>query len=211
MRHLPSVLASAIVVTLSATSGIAHAQEASPTGKGVIGGALLGAELVLAIEAAFDVQSTWAYIGGGVAGAVAGGVGGYFIERDSTTRLPMIMLAGGMALAIPTTVAVLSATSYEPPADYVQDTPPTDEPVADPPRPDAPPTGTVPRQSRSVTPGEKKRARTRAPALLDFEPTQVTLSVPAVELRDVYTQREIAELGVSQATEVRIPVVSVLF
>jgi hypothetical protein len=47
--------------------------------------------------------------------------------------------------------------------------------------------------------------------LLDFEPTQVTLSVPAVELRDVYTQREIAELGVSQATEVRIPVLSVLF
>jgi colicin import membrane protein len=47
----------------------------------------------------------------------------------------MLMLAGGMALAIPTTVAVLSATAYEPPASYTQDRAPTDEPIAEPPQP----------------------------------------------------------------------------
>ena len=78
----------------------AQAEEISPTGKGITGGALLGAELVMALEAAFGVQDTWAYVGGGVAGAAAGGVGGYFIEQGSDAKPSYYMLAGGMALII---------------------------------------------------------------------------------------------------------------
>lgn len=202
-----------------AMAGQARAQEASPSGKGVVGGALLGAELVLVIEAAFDVQSTWAYIGGGLAGGVAGGVGGYFIERDSSARLPMLMLAGGMAFVIPTTVAVLSATAYEPPASYVQDQPPSDEPIADPPRPVGapPPSGSGERRQRVTErrPARVQRVAERRPshppALLDFEPERITLSVPSVTLHDVFSREEVATLGVQQATEVRIPVVNVVF
>ncbi len=109
-------------------------------GKGVVGGSLLGAEIVLATEAAFKVQPGWAYAVGGLGGAVAGGVGGYFIERDASPKATMLILASGMALIIPTTVAVLSATAYEPPASYTQDRAPTDEPVAEPPQPSSAPT-----------------------------------------------------------------------
>lgn len=125
--------------------GHAHAADvgqdaASPKGKGIVGGALLGAELVLAVEAAADVQSPWAYLGGGLAGAAGGAVGGYFIEKDApNARASMLLLAGGLTLAIPTTVAVLAATAYEPPADYLQDSPPADEPVANPPQPEGAP------------------------------------------------------------------------
>lgn len=208
MRFLSSVA----VLGVLAFASQAQAQEASPNGKGVIGGSLLGAELVLSLEAAFDVQSTWAYVGGGLAGGVAGGVGGYFIERESSARVPMLMLAAGMALAIPTTVAILSATAYEPPKDYVLDRPPADEPVADPPRAPQDPQLTAPTPT-----GMRRKHRSTgvvhrpAPALVGFEPERVTLSLPTFSLHDVYSKQEVATLGVKQATEVRVPVVNVLF
>src|SRR5688500_758071 len=136
MRLVGSLLALAALAVSVALPRSAHAdEEASPTGKGIAGGILLGAELVLLVEAAADVEPAWAYVVGGLAGAAGGGVGGYFIEQEGEPKLPLLMLAGGMALAIPTTVAVLSATAYEPPLEYVEDEPPADEPVADPPRP----------------------------------------------------------------------------
>jgi hypothetical protein len=209
MRVVPSVLASAVVLSWLAATGVASAQDASPTGKGVVGGALLGGELVLAVEAGFRVQSTWAYIGGGAAGAVAGGVGGFFVEQNSTARLPMLMLAAGLTFAIPTTVAVLSATAYEPPATYVQDQAPADEPVADPPKavPAAPAKSGAARPTRRATELSRRAA---TPALIDLEPSRLSLSVPAVEIRDVYSKAEVA-MGAPKATEVRIPVLNVLF
>jgi len=241
MRIVPSVVASAVVLACLAGSGVAQAKDPPVTGKGIVGGGLLGGELVLAIEAAFDVQSPWAYLGGGVAGAAAGAVGGYFVEQNASARVPMLLLAGGLTLAIPTTVAVLSATSYEPPATYVQDHPPPDEPVADPARvvpaatpatgtttsPTAPgatpPTGpspaTGPAPSGSQQPNGSlpHRSRSRAlarrhlpPALIDVSPQQLSLSIPAIEFRDVFTRAEVA-MGAPKATEVRIPVLNVVF
>jgi len=211
MRLVGSLLALAAFVAAVALPRSARADdEASPTGKGIVGGALLGAELVLVVEAAADVQPTWAYVVGGLAGAAGGGVGGYFIEQEGDAKLSLLMLAGGMALAIPTTVAVLSATAYEPPLEYVQDSPPADEPVADPPRP----VGASP-TSRTTA---QRHVRTRSvaktplpPALIGVDPARVTLSVPAVEFRDLYSRAEVASFGLTQATEVRIPVLNVLF
>ncbi len=244
MRIQTSFLATLTVATLSLATFSAKAEttEVSTTGKGVVGGTLLGAEIVLSAEAAFKVQSTTAYLVGGLGGAVAGGVGGYFIEQDASPKLSLFILAGGMALAIPVTVAVLSATAYEPPASFTQDKGPTDEPVAEPPQPvstpaapssgdvSAPapalsppaasptvpnagpvPTGALPRHkalARHTSPLDYHLA---PPALIGVSSEALTLGVPAVELRDVYSRSEIAMYGVTQGTEVRVPVFNFLF
>jgi hypothetical protein len=135
LRTLASLTALTGATLTPLVANAAGVVEASPTGKGIAGGALLGAELVLATEAALDVEPTWAYVVGGIAGGAAGGVGGYFVEDQGDARAPMLMLAGGLAFAIPTMVAVLAATHYEPPADYLQDQVPVDEPLAEPPAP----------------------------------------------------------------------------
>jgi hypothetical protein len=142
----------------------------------------------------------------------------------------MLLLAGGLTLAIPTTVAVLSATAYEPPADYLQDSAPVDEPVADPPQPATAP-GAAPGAVPSPTPAPgatpaptsshrrhpvRRLARVRPlhltpPALLDFSPGRLALSVPAVEITGTYTRTELAMYGLEQKTEVHVPFLNVLF
>ncbi|MGC4066886.1 MAG: hypothetical protein QM784_20065 [Polyangiaceae bacterium] len=96
--------------------------EPSSSGKGIVGGTLLGAEVVLLTEAAFDVSPDWLYYVGGGAGAIGGGIAGYYLEGSGglSAKGNMYLLAAGMLLAIPTTVAVLSATAYEQPAEYTQ-------------------------------------------------------------------------------------------
>jgi len=214
---IPTVTALAAALLLAPEARAVGDEEASPTGKGIVGGALLGAEVIMLIEAAADVQPAWAYVVGGLAGAAAGGVGGYFVEQDDNARLSMFLLAGGMALAIPTTVAVLSTTAYRPPADYVQDqAPPPDEPVAEPPQPGTAPAGTAPPPT-SRAPAKRPAAppalyRPYAPpALVGMGDGALTLSVPAVEVRDAYTRRELFEYGVKQTTEVRVPVFNFAF
>lgn len=245
MRLARLVLSVASFAAFSlALSNPAHAdigrKAASGVAKGTIGGALLGAELVLAVEAAADVQSPWAYLGGGLAGAAAGGVGGYFVEQNASPRVSMLLLAGGLTLAIPTTVAVLSATAYEPPADYLQDAPPVDEPVADPPQPSTPaatpapapapnttpaptpapdaapaPTSPAPSSSRRRHPSRRiahvRPLRLTPPALLDFSPGRLALGVPAVEITGTYTRAELSMYGLEQKTEVRVPFLNILF
>ena len=247
MRIQTSFLGTLTLVTLTLAPLAAHAEDVSTTGKGVVGGTLIGAEVVLATEAAFKVQPTWAYVVGGLGGAAAGGVGGYFIEQSASAKTTMLILAGGMALAIPTTVAVLSATAYEPPASYTQDRAPADEPIAEPPQPagtPAPAPATTSPAGNEVTapsapatpapaatppaaaPTGAVRARRHPtlarrtlpldyhlspPALIGVSAEALTLGVPAVELRDVYSRREVAMFGVNQGTEVRVPVLNFLF
>lgn len=236
MRIQTSFLGTLTLATLSLVPLKAHADDVSTTGKGVVGGTLLGAEIVLATEAAFKVQPTWAYVVGGLGGAAAGGIGGYAIEQSASSRTTLLLLAGGMAFAIPTTVAVLSATAYEPPASYTQDRAPADEPVAEPPQP-ATPTPVAPGAPASTSPSgtevtappatgptssvRKHKALAHRtlpldyhlspPALIGVSAQALTLGVPAFELRDVYSRNELAMYGVSQATELRVPVLSFLF
>ncbi len=101
MRIQTSFLGTLILATLMLAPLSARAEDVSTTGKGIVGGGLLGAEIVLATEAAFKVQPGWAYLVGGVGGAAAGSVGGYFIEKDASPKTTMVMLAGGMALNHP--------------------------------------------------------------------------------------------------------------
>jgi hypothetical protein len=237
-RTLTSLL---VIAGATLTPLAAHATgepEASPTGKGIAGGALLGAELVMVTEAAFDVQPTWAYIVGGVAGGAAGGVGGYFVEQTDDARAPMLMLAGGLAFAIPTLVAVLSATAYEPPAAYLQDQAPADEPVAEPPAPTeatppppppASPTDAVPPAAPPATdaapaptgrrhlPSSRRLSLKLPPPALfgvrggDDGETRLALGVPNIEVRHAYSMAEQVMFGAPDVAELRIPVLDVRF
>jgi len=137
-------LVGAVLLAPARASADVGKDAAAATGKGVVGGALLGGELVCAVEAAAGVKNGWAYLGGAIGGAAAGGVGGYFLEQEASARASMLVLAGGMTLVIPTIVLVLSQTAYSPPADYLTDKPPADEPVANPPQPDAAPAAAPP-------------------------------------------------------------------
>jgi hypothetical protein len=49
------------------------------------------------------------------------------------------------------------------------------------------------------------------PSLVGLDQGLLSLSVPAVEVRDVYTKRDVQQMGVKQATEVRIPVFNFSF
>jgi hypothetical protein len=262
VRMLVGVAPLALATTL--VSGHASAvgkDKASGQGKGIVGGALLGGELVCSVEAIAGVQSPWAYVGGAIGGAAAGGVGGYFVEKSADNgnpRVSLLMLAGGMTLLIPSIVGVLSATAYRPPADYLTDKPNADEPVANPPQPDAappaaapaaappppepapagppavaPPVGppgasppaappTPPPATAPTTriPTKQRVARRERrlppltlmpPALVALTPGALALSVPAVEIQDTYTRTELAMYGVTQATQVHIPVLNVVF
>jgi hypothetical protein len=231
MRLVPASIAFvplglAVLFTSGTASAIGY-DEASAKGKAIVGCGLLGAELVLSVEAAAGVQNPWLYVGGGVVGAAGGAVGGYFLEEnDVSARTSMILLAAGLTLAIPTTVAVLSATAYEPPADYLEDKPPADEPLADPPTPSSPgaapasppsgatpaPTGAVPKRERVVRPSAPlPPLRLTPPAIVDLTPDMLALSVPALEIRGAYSRREIAMYGVKQTTEFHLPVLNVVF
>jgi hypothetical protein len=228
IRPLPLLaLAAFATVALPREAAAAENQEQLEGNgiKGAVGGGLLGAEAVMLIEAALDVKPAWAYIVGGLAGGAAGGVGGYYWESGTdSAKLGMYLLTAGMALAIPTTVAVLSTTAYKPPADYVEDRPPADEPVADPAQPSTepaepppPPTGA----GGARAPKRQPRLALRRsapmlypvvpPALVGITPGALTLGVPAVEVRDLYTPAEQQEFGVEQGTEVRVPVLSLGF
>lgn len=237
LRTLVSLTALTGATLTPLAANAAGVAEASPTGKGIAGGALLGAELVLATEAALDVEPTWAYIVGGIAGGAAGGVGGYFVEDQGDARAPMLMLAGGLAFAIPTIVAVLAATHYEPPADYLQDQAPVDEPLAEPPAPtetaplpagsppaEAPPPVTAPPATPPATdaaPAPTGRRHLPAarrlslklppPALLGFRESELALGIPNVELRHAYSRSERVMFNAPDVTEWRVPVLNVVF
>jgi hypothetical protein len=226
-----------LLATLAPATG--RAEESTPTGKGIAGGVLLGAEVVVAVEAAAGVRKPMPFLVGGIAGGVLGGVGGYFLEQNvSDAKIPSYLLAAGVALLIPATVLVFDATAYRPPADYQEDRGGIDsEPVAD--APTAPSSGATPPPSPtpegggagtpptqgpvSRTPPSRPRPYAfRRPALvapprppmtsvLAFQESQLRLSVPAVEIRPVFTPQELRQLGVAQREEVRIPVFQARF
>ncbi len=216
-RRARAIAAAAVAAALTSPVD-ALAQEASPSGKAIAGGALLGAEAVMLTEAAFGVEPAWAYLVGGGVGAGAGVVGGIFLEKSIDARTSMLILAGGMVLAVPTTVAVLSATAYNPPADYVYDRPP--EPAEEPP---TVPTDTPPTFQDEVNPAGASRSprpevrsarlRLRPPpqSLVGYDEGTLTLGIPAVALYDVYSAETRFMFGLPAETELRVPVLAMRF
>ena len=125
------------------------------------------------------------------------------------------MLAGGMALIIPTLVVSLNATAYKPPeTDQIQNEPANNKPVLD-----APAAHPRRRPGPLTSRGVKKPARVAARpvmphiplSVLDIYKGNVALGIPALELRPLYSSAELWKYGVSQGSEVRLPLFQTMF
>lgn len=233
-RSAALLAAGAAFTAATLASGDAHASgPVSPTGKGIVGGALLGGEVVTLTIGAIGVERGWPYFVFGALGAAGGGVGGYFVEKATkgtvdaggnvtgrTSEPALYMLAGGMALLIPALVVSLNATSYKPPEGDRVELPGNDPrdgvriipPGAAPP---PPPPGALPSTKRG---GQKAPKRVELASLrhipvslFDVYKGKVGMGLPAVEVRPLYSQKEVFQYGVAQGTEVHFPVFKAMF
>jgi hypothetical protein len=215
-----AVAAAAFAIVLAGSPQEARAEgPVTPTGKGIVGGGLLGAEAVCITLGAIGVERGWPYFVFGGVGAVGGAIGGYFVERTGVPEPSLYMLAGGLALVIPTLVISLNATAYKPPETDRQSEPATGEPAKDAPTPApaaAPPARTT-RRDRGPGPGHKgpTLARGDVPhiplSVVDVYKGKIALGAPALELRPLYSAREVWQYGVSQGSEVRMPLFQAMF
>lgn len=83
---------------------------------GITGGIIVGAEAVIAVEAAVGVNKLWPYLVFPAVGAAGGGVGGYFLQKASTPGA-VALLVTGIAMIVPTAVLTASAFFYDPKKD----------------------------------------------------------------------------------------------
>jgi MFS family permease len=233
------VLAAAVLgaLALMAPSREARADNVSPDGKGVVGGALLGAGAVTIVESLVGVRAGWAYAVGALAGAGGGGVGGYFVEKGSTDgKAPMYMLAGGLAIIIPALVLTLNATRYMPEEGATEDRTPI-EPAAEPgvpggsvtggttdvapppPPPTAPPAGQPPASPPPATPAKPPQSsRVKAPpsggvaaSLVDVYTGGLRVGVPVPDVYRTFTPEQQRQYGMRDVAELRLPVLHVTF
>lgn len=202
------------------------------TGKGIVGCGLLGAEAVTLSMGAAGVNRGWPYFVFGGVGLIGGGIGGYFVEKATAVTVTgnvqsggpaepaLYLLAGGMALVIPALVVSLNATAYKPPdGDRVE--PANNEPSKEPPKPSTGPAPVAaPRGGGTSQNTYQYRSRFRAElaslphipvSLFDVYKGKLALGVPALEVRPLYTQREMWTYGVNQGTEVRLPIFKAMF
>jgi hypothetical protein len=214
--HPAAVLATAAIAAGAAFVGPsrdARADDVSPTGKGIVGGGLLGAEFVTMVEGIAGVRPGWAYAVGAIVGAGGGAVGGYFVEQGSPDgKAPMYMLAGGLALIIPAVVISLNATRYMPEEGTSEDQAPTG-PAAEPGVPGGSVGGSAPAATPPPAPAPAGPIPppTAPQSMLDFSPGMLRIGVPAPEVRPVFTVAEQRQYGMSAQTELRLPVVHVAF
>lgn len=207
------VLSTAAALSLGAAAIAALPTEAhaegpvSGTGKGIVGGALLGGEVVVITMGIIGVDDAWPYFVFGGLGAAAGGVGGFFVENaDPPAEVPLYMLAGGMALVIPAVVVTLDATHYNP-EDELADEPPA-EPGAEPPGGEA----SFSVQSKSSVPTPRRPIRTSAIDLnVGGDHKELAIGAPGIDLLPRYDEEEIASFGVEQTNELRLRVLNASF
>jgi hypothetical protein len=222
--YRPAALATALVLGAGlfvGSSRDARADNVSPTGKGIAGGALLGGEVVTITESIVGVRAGWAYLVGGLAGAAAGGVGGYFVEQSTSNgQAPMYMLAGGLALVIPAIVLSLDATRYRPEEGATEDKTPAGPP-AEPGVPGAgissptaaPPPATAPAPAPAPAPSTTPPPPSPPPqSFLDVHDGNLRLGMPLPSVGPMFTAQELRTYGlVKNDAEVRMPVLHVTF
>jgi hypothetical protein len=187
---------------LCAASGAAHAD--ANRVKGTIGGAMIGAEVVMLTESAFRLRPTWMYLAGGAGGGLLGGYVGNRMS-GSTNRPPAFLLAGGIALIIPTIMGVLTATQYEPIGTIRQDEP--DDSSGDGDDSDLDDSEAEPLDPSTSEPetdgGDAQGPGARSPA--------PRLELPTLGLAQAFSRDELASFGVRQATELHVSVLRGVF
>jgi hypothetical protein len=216
-KHRPVAFALAAVLgatVVAAPLREARADEVSSTGKGIAGGALLGAEVPVIIEGIAGVHSGWVYLISAIVGAGGGGVGGYEIEKGSSDgKAPMYILAGGLALVIPAVVLTLNATRYQPEEGATEDR--TPGPAAEPGAPGGssittgmPPGGPPP----PPPPPVPVPAPPPPQSLLDVHHGSFRLGVPVVDVKPSFTVAEAKAYGLrDNPAELRLPVLHIAF
>jgi hypothetical protein len=219
-------------VTMTAHMPQARADEIQGTPKATIGGAFLGAEVVAIPMGIAGVKAGWAYAVFPPLGAVGGAIGGFFMDKaydDAKTAAygSAFMLAGGMALIIPTIVLMLNATRYHPSAEATEDRAPKNVgPEANPGSSGGnavtPSSGgggggstTPPPASGGGTSSGGGAGGNQPPyvplSFVDMHQGKLRMGIPVPEVHNAYTTQQIKELGVRQATELRVPVFKLAF
>ncbi len=227
MRKASLALGVVAVLVVSAWTTNARAQtgptadEVDPTAKGIIGCALLGAEAALIVESVAGVKNGWALGLIPLATGIGGGIGGYFLEQNADAEWSVAMLVAGMALAIPTTIIVLKSTAYSSDMEegWVDRSEETSEP--------APSTGDTEETSVERTseppPAEGGGGTEPAPApeggttppgpssLLRIAPGTLSIGLPAIGVVNSYSTDEVRRFGLTQRTELRVPLLTASF
>jgi len=194
--HRSALVATALLAgaaVLAAPGREARADEVASTPKGTVGGALLGAEVVTIAESIFGVRAGWAYAVGAIVGAGGGGAAGYVIDTGSTDgKASMYMLAGGLALIIPSIVLTLNATRYMPEEGASEDNSPQGPPA----EPGVPGAGVGGGAGGSGAAPAASPAHAAPPqSLLDVGGGAVRLGVPVPDVRPVFTVAEQRQYG----------------
>lgn len=117
---------------LLAAPTVVHAQDATASDvdggakagpDGMLGLGLIGAEIGMVVPALLGVNETWPYLVFPAVGAIGGGVAGIFLLQDGSfspaagqgsPEISVIAFAVGLVGLIPSLVAVMSATAYDP-------------------------------------------------------------------------------------------------
>jgi hypothetical protein len=203
-RSLPALV---VFGWLCAASG--HARADGNRVKGTIGGAMLGAEVAMLTESAFRLRPTWMYLAGGAGGGL---IGGYVGNRMSggSNRPPSFLLAGGIALIIPTIMGVLTATQYEPIGTIRQDSvdDSAEDGSGDDEEGDDEEGGEEPPDPAATDPdsmggGDAPEPGARAPA--------PRLELPTIGLAQAFSRDELVQFRVRQATELHVSVLRGVF
>ena len=198
---------------LCASANASHAQqpvELDSNIQGTVGLGLVGAELGLLIPALAGMEDAWPYIVFPVVGAGGGAVAGYFLlDQPEHTEVGVITLAAGMLLIVPTIVATLALTAYDPESDFPDDDDlqtPGEEGAAEAPAPNVDPDAAE--QGAGTTSGELQAG---VGLLRVGSNGKLMVGAPGLSIAPVYSLTEQRQFGASAATSLRVPVLSGAF
>lgn len=178
--------------------------------QGTIGLGLVGAEVGLVIPALAGMDDAWPYIVFPVVGAGGGAVAGYFLlDQPGHTEAGVITLAAGMLLIVPTIVATLALTAYDPESDFPDDDgfqAPDDEDAAEAPAPNVGPDAA---EQEAGTGSSDLQAGV---GLLRVGSNgKLMVGAPGLSIAPVYSLTEQRQFGAPAATSLRVPVFSGAF
>jgi hypothetical protein len=232
------VLLAAPALAQEEAGPVAPDEEIEGTGVGISGGILLGAELVLAIEAIVGVEQVWPWVVFPILGAGGGGVGGYFVETASP-EAAVAMLVCGMVFVIPTAVAISASTAYDPEAEGAvddasggaaysfeltpEDEPPLEGTTTEVEKPEGAPEGdtTVPPESAAPpepetpapeppSPEQQRLRHLSSGSLLHLSSDlDAGFGVPAIDVRPAASSGEEAMYGLDRGVRVHVPLLKI--